>query len=341
MLNDSIVTTTTKVISGLTLLTKYYWRINGKGPTGVGLWSPVWNFKTMGTPTQVTLLQPLNNAMNVPTSYTFIWSKAYDQTLHFFVSNYWFERVTDTVSMANLLRDTTLTDTLKAVTGMNNNTSYYWRVKAKNMIGWGNFASWFKFTTVPAIPPAPVLIAPLNGAVGQSLTPLLDWVAIPLAVSYMIQLSQDSIFSGTVLDSITPRDSLTVPPNRLLNNTRYYWRVNAANAGGTGPWSAVWNFKTLLIGLENNTGKIPKEFNLYVNYPNPFNPSTLIKFDIPIETNVKVVVFDLIGREISVLINQQLKPGTYETEFNGSNYPSGVYFYKLETPEFTIPEGWF
>ena len=81
--------------------------------TGVGPWSVAWNFKTIGTPTQVTLLQPPNNAVNVPTSYTFIWSKAFDQTLHLFVSNYWFERVTDTVSMANLLRDTTLTDTPK------------------------------------------------------------------------------------------------------------------------------------------------------------------------------------------------------------------------------------
>jgi hypothetical protein len=341
LINDSTVTGTSRVVSGLSILTKYYWRVNAKGPGGIGQWSPAWNFKTMGTPTQVTLLQPPNNAVNVPTSYTFRWSKAYDQTTHLIVSNYWYERVTDTVSMANLLRDTTLTDTSKAVTGMNNSTSYYWRVKAKNQIGWGNFAPWFKLTTVPAAPSAPVLVSPINGAVGQSLTPKLDWTVTPAATSYRIQISLDSIFGSPVLDTITAVDSLTVPAaKRLNNNTRYYWRVNATNPGGTGPWSAIWHFNTLLVGLGNIYGEIPREFKLYVNYPNPFNPVTKIRFDLPLpseggELHVRLAIYDVLGREIAVLIpplrggQEGLKPGTYEAQFDGTNYPSGVYFYKL------------
>ncbi|MGA2668622.1 MAG: T9SS type A sorting domain-containing protein, partial [Ignavibacteria bacterium] len=73
-------------------------------------------------------------------------------------------------------------------------------------------------------------------------------------------------------------------------------------------------------------------------YPNPFNPTTKIKFQIPLNKGgerglsfVTLKIYDLLGREVATLVNQQLKPGTYEVEFNGTNYPSGVYFYRLTT----------
>ena len=91
------------------------------------------------------------------------------------VSNYWFDMVTDTVTLANLTRDTVLTDTNKTVSGLNNNISYYWRVKAKNQIGWGGYSVWYKFTTILAAPAPPVLVSPLNNAVGQNLSLTLAW----------------------------------------------------------------------------------------------------------------------------------------------------------------------
>ncbi len=83
--------------------------------------------------------------------------------------------------------------------------------------------------------------------------------------------------------------------------------------------------------------------NLYNNYPNPFNPVTKIKFDYsPLERGVRrtgcvcdgLTIYDILGKEVATLVNEQLKPGTYEAEFDGSNYPSGVYFYTLETETF-------
>jgi hypothetical protein len=96
----------------------------------------------------------------------------------------------------------------------------------------------------------------------------------------------------------------------------------------------------LLVGLDNIYGEIPREFKLYVNYPNPFNPVTKIRFDLPLpseggELHVRLAIYDVLGREIAVLIpplrggQEGLKPGTYEAQFDGTNYPSGVYFYKL------------
>jgi PKD repeat protein len=86
-----------------------------------------------------------------------------------------------------------------------------------------------------------------------------------------------------------------------------------------------------------NTGEIPGKFLLYQNYPNPFNPLTKISFDIPVEThsNASLRVFDILGREVAILINEQLKPGSYEVEFDGSNLASGTYFYKMVSDNFT------
>ncbi len=79
----------------------------------------------------------------------------------------------------------------------------------------------------------------------------------------------------------------------------------------------------------------PKNFSLYQNYPNPFNPSTKIKFSLPNSTNVKLTIYNTVGEVVAVMLNQNMEAGFYEVEFNANNYASGVYYYRLETNEFT------
>jgi len=86
--------------------------------------------------------------------------------------------------------------------------------------------------------------------------------------------------------------------------------------------------------------QIPSNFKLYQNFPNPFNPKTKIKFDLKQEDGswnieVRLVIYDILGREVANLIDEQLKPGTYEIEFDALNYSSGVYFYRLITEYYT------
>ena len=76
-------------------------------------------------------------------------------------------------------------------------------------------------------------------------------------------------------------------------------------------------------------------YNLYNNYPNPFNPVTKIKFDLPKQSFTKLTVYNIQGKEISVFINNELNPGSYEVEFDASNLPSSLYFYRLETKLYT------
>ncbi len=168
--------------------------------------------------------------------------------------------------------------------------------------------------------------------------------------------------SGTItlslLDRISnnPRDSLTTFPDSLKLRIRtsggvtpgiYTVSVRANGTNGT-----PVHRRTVTLNVMDFTGiasqdVVPSEFYLYQNYPNPFNPSTNIRIDIP-TTNplpggvpegrsgfVRLTVFDLLGREVSTLVNKNLKPGKYEFQFNGSELPSGIYFYKLSAGEYT------
>ena len=92
---------------------------------------------------------------------------------------------------------------------------------------------------------------------------------------------------------------------------------------------------TLTIGIKNISTEIPNEYKLFQNYPNPFNPNTTIKFQIIKSSLVKLIVYDILGREINLLVNEKLNPGTYQAEFNGTGLSSGMYFYKLITEEYT------
>jgi photosystem II stability/assembly factor-like uncharacterized protein len=83
------------------------------------------------------------------------------------------------------------------------------------------------------------------------------------------------------------------------------------------------------------SNEIPSDFKLYQNYPNPFNPTTKIIFSLPENSFASLIVYDMLGREMEILLNEQLGAGTYEAEWNAANEPSGTYFYKLETDNFT------
>ena len=89
-----------------------------------------------------------------------------------------------------------------------------------------------------------------------------------------------------------------------------------------------------IIGIRNISSSNPKYFRLHQNFPNPFNPVTKIRFDIPVSNNdkgiTKLTIYDILGRQVTALVNQQLTPGSYEVDWHGENFASGIYFYRLE-----------
>ncbi len=92
---------------------------------------------------------------------------------------------------------------------------------------------------------------------------------------------------------------------------------------------------TAPISVQTISNEVPSAFSLLQNYLNPFNPATKIHYEISRNGFVRLVVFDILGKEIATLVNENQQAGVYETTFNASQFPSGVYFYRLTTSGFT------
>lgn len=137
-------------------------------------------------------------------------------------------------------------------------------MRSENPGSTGPWSFSFNFRTIVSLPNAPGLLLPVNGANNVSLTPFFDWDSTSPADSYTLQASLDTSFTNNpVFYSGITQSFLNLTNPQLQNNLRYYWRVNATNIAGTGPWSAVFNFTTvlgmpaaptLLLPLNNATG---------------------------------------------------------------------------------------
>ncbi len=96
----------------------------------------------------------------------------------------------------------------------------------------------------------------------------------------------------------------------------------------------VIKYSQMLISIDPISSIVPKEFRLSQNYPNPFNPVTHFKFHIPKSTNIHIKIFDLLGRKVASVLNENLKPGEYKVSFNAVIYSSGIYMYNLTANDF-------
>lgn len=108
---------------------------------------------------------------------------------------------------------------------------------------------------------------------------------------------------------------------------------NVYVAGGDGHYLTLKYSQ--IAGIIPVSNELPDVYRLYQNYPNPFNPKTKINYQLPISNYVKLVVYNVLGNEIATLVNEKQTAGTYEVEWDGSNFASGVYFYRLTTDNYT------
>ncbi|NUN09956.1 MAG: choice-of-anchor D domain-containing protein [Ignavibacteriaceae bacterium] len=428
---DSAVTDTFRVLPALSSYTQYYWRVSAYNQGGVSNVSGTWNFRTLGVPTTVSLLYPPNGSVNQSVNILFNWTRAYDQKSNI---RYWFVLTMDT-SGATVVSDSALTDTLRQVTGLLYDKTYYWRVCAGNEAGWGSFSGWFTFRTIVPVPTVPVLSYPVNNTTGVSLTPLLIWNRTAYTEKYHLQLSADSIFSSFVINDSTLTDTSYLA-DTLQHKTTYFWRVKSINIAGNSAFSDTWRFKTeiksiaapsnltasaaatrevkltwndnsnnelgfiilrkegdstsvnqleyidtvaqnaavyydthvtdstlysyLVLAYNSDTvsavsnyavvrtltsikefssENIPTDFYLGINYPNPFNPSTMIEFGLPREAMVDLSVFDISGRRVKTLVSRRLSAGSYNAGWDGKDHygatvPSGIYLYRIRAEAF-------
>jgi hypothetical protein len=106
---------------------------------------------------------------------------------------------------------------------------------------------------------------------------------------------------------------------------------NLDNKNLAGFWFAA---QGIVTSVEQDLAAVPVEYFLSQNFPNPFNPKTKINFGVKESGQIKIIVFNSIGEEITILVNEEKEPGVYEVEFNAASLSSGVYFYQIQTASF-------
>ncbi len=332
IINQVNLTSSNYVIppSLLMLNTTYYWRVKAVNSNGESAWSSVWRFTTISFPLVPVLLSPSNGSTGISLTPVLDWNDVSN------AQSYLLQLSADSNFTLNIIDQMTLVSGFSISAALSFNTKYFWRVKSVNSGGISDWSAVWNFTTLQLLAPtAPLLVSPLNASVNIPLNPLLDWNNVATANSYRVQIGLDLNFVLLILDSNINVSQLNVPSSLLSYNSLYFWRINASNSAGSGPWSSVWYFRTRLpTGISVISELIPEKFNLYNNYPNPFNPSTKIRFDIPVQSLVKISIYDFTGRKILNLLEEQIPAGSYESEFKADNLSSGVYFYRIEAGSF-------
>jgi|GEM_PF-1823565 len=327
--DQSNLSVSTFQVSGLQNNIVYYWRANATNATGTSDWSQTWSFTTLAgvvIPAIPTLVSPVNGAANQAVSLLLDWNDVVGATSY---------RARLMLANGTIVSDqSNLAVSQMQVSGLQNNVIYYWQVNATNATGTSDWSQTWDFVTTTGItiPAVPTLISPINNSTGAQLNQMLNWASVSGAVSYDVQVSISSDFLSSVFSQNT--SSTSIAAQNLQYAKTYYWRVCARNSAGAGSWSQTWNFMTYALTGIDNEGNVPIRFDLLQNYPNPFNPTTVISYRLPVASNIKIVVYDILGKEVALLVDSEKAAGKYQVSFNASNLSAGLYFYTIQAGEF-------
>jgi photosystem II stability/assembly factor-like uncharacterized protein len=230
--------------------------------------------------------------------------------------------------------------TIQDIFFLDNNNGWYCSTKGNSAPLYDGFIFKFEQDWIGNItsPLTPQQIYPADGSFIEVLPVDFEWEQTEYS-TYRLQISNDSLFNKffvfthyTTGDTLFKGNSLYLQNNFqtvLYPDKKYYWRVRSENHVGVSDWSDTWSFTTSAPTNveEENT---PAKFKLFQNFPNPFNPVTRIMYSIKEKQFVTLKVYDLLGNEISTLVNEVKDHGSFEVEFKAMDLSSGIYFYKLK-----------
>ena len=282
----------------------------------------------------VELNFPVNEADNIGAAPAFGWNPikyatAYELQI---AANSDFEQ--PTTIMVDGTEIEALDEALAAIDG-----AYYWRVRGVNPTKKGEWSGVRSFTTGASVQPlGPTkLLEPIDEQTDVNALTAFAWEAVDEATGYQLQVATDNTF-GTIVREITSETNSVTLSEALDENTEHFWRVKALNdnPARNSDWTTPFKFVTTSSVSNESLAGVPAEFDLYQNYPNPFNPSTQIRYALPEASVVRVEVYNSLGQQVSVLVDGFMNAGYHQVNFNASGLSSGVYLYKITTPNFSM-----
>jgi hypothetical protein len=218
---------------------RYYWRLSALNAAGESSWSETRTFRTVVvTPGVPQLIVPATNLSNAKTPLLLDWSNVQGAT------SYTLHVSTDNSFETNVITSDGQAATEFVLTSLLPQTTYFWRVRARNMAGFGDWSEVRSFTTVVQIPDQVTLVSPINQTINTPIPVLLRWNPSTRSDGYRIQFSNISDLNTAVLIDINVTNTFYSVVN-LNKGQTYYWRVAAYNAGGQSAWSQVMSFTTV------------------------------------------------------------------------------------------------
>jgi beta-galactosidase len=169
------------------------------------------------------------------------------------------------------------------------------------------------------------------GSVYQVVGSEVRWEFDGRSYKYIIQVSTDNSPWTNVVDKNNNTSIAQTQQDIFTPVSARYVRIIVTGLPSN-TWASFWEFKVFVSSTTNveQSELIPAENKLYQNYPNPFNPSTKISYSLKEPSKVELIVYDILGREVRILVNKDQNAGNYNINFNGGDLSSGIYFYKLE-----------
>jgi hypothetical protein len=220
---------------------------------------------------------------------------------------------------------------------------YAWRVRSTDGVTnslWSTYALFTMAANNALVQPIPG--SPTNSVIINTVSPKLFWY-LPTApaanANYDVQIADNPNFANPII-AVSNKTSLQVAG--LSESKSYYWRVRSNDGtGNTSYYSGTGQFKIIssTTAVEKKE-EIPTQYALEQNYPNPFNPTTLINYSLPKNSFVVLKIYDMLGREIKTLVNNQMSAGKYSVDWkgednNGNKVTSGIYIYRISAGNFS------
>ncbi|MCK5742569.1 MAG: T9SS type A sorting domain-containing protein [Chlorobi bacterium] len=337
IINEQSVTGLEFTARDLESLTKYFWRVKASNKGGFSDWSDVWDFTTVKTLPAPSLVSPEKATTDISVNTDFVWMSVPEAVNYsILVAN-----SPDFSGNAVVFSDELNALTVKVSGGaLLAETKYYWKVRANSANAPGQWSEVWNFTTAGAgaLPPEVVIVGPKGGK-KVSLTAVLDWETTPNAVTYDVQVANDPNFGSSwiVVDEtgITETE-FTLPEGAVEDGKLYYWKVRGVGNAGEGEWTVPPGRFRADATISIHYYSEFDNSNVIQNVPNPCSAGTMFTFNIDLPGNTEIALYNSLGIKVAILTNAFYEAGSYNLNFDTSELPSGVYYYRLMSNDLNV-----